>query len=232
MTSYFKDQKNWNVLYVFIILSMYSCTQIPEKPSEVIRVGKSVVTIADFNSAFEIMKSGYKHQDLTNLELKQQMKRQLLDQMLEELIIIERARELQIEVSEEELENAVYDIRKDYPDEKTFKDIFLSEAISFQSWKDRLKIRLLLDKTTAQDLESTIKITNDDIVQFMATLDTGELPIDPTHPLPPISGDINDVKDSKKIERFLRKERSKDLFRSWINELKERYSIIINKELV
>ena len=55
-------------------------------------------------------------------------------------------------------------IKKDYP-EPVFNQTLLESAVSFNSWKNRLKIRLLMEKTAARELEGKIEITPDEILK-------------------------------------------------------------------
>ena len=85
--------------------------------------------------------------------------------MIEEMILQKRAEELNIEISDAEVEKAIADIKRDYP-EGVFEQTFLEHAVSYNSWKKGLKIRLLMKKVVAKELEEQITITPEDISKY------------------------------------------------------------------
>jgi len=186
---------------------------------QLIRVGTRVLTVLDFNQAFEIAKTAYPHNlryepdDYRNAQLR------LLNELTIEMIILERAAELGITISEEEVENAVADVKKDYP-EDTFEKTLLEFAISFEAWQDRLRNRLLMEKVIDQELKDQIIITSEDIAQYYESNFKSKLP-DADSEM--IREDINEM-----IIEQLRREKMEQAYQTWINKLKQQYPIEIN----
>ena len=93
--------------------------------------------------------------------------------------------------------------------------------MSYHSWKERLKNRLLLEKVVAKELGEQIEINSEDISKYYEehykddslTLDSKE-----------ISKDI-----SASIMKRLRMKKMEDAYKSWIKKLQEKYKIEINK---
>jgi parvulin-like peptidyl-prolyl isomerase len=77
--------------------------------------------------------------------LEESMMKPLLDRLIERYLILEYGKEQGIAVSEEEVETAVKEIRKDYSD-KDFQEMLLQGYIDFQDWKEGLRERLLMEK--------------------------------------------------------------------------------------
>ena len=130
-----------------------------------VRVGDRVVTVLDFRNAFEIAKIAYDNnideqpEDLRKAQIRQ------LNQLTVELILLERAQELEISITETELEKAVLEIKSDYP-EGEFEKTLLESAVSYESWKDRLKTRLIIEKVIEEELKNRITITAEDISEY------------------------------------------------------------------
>ncbi len=81
-----------------------------------LRVGEGVLTVHDFNEAFEISKTAYAHNIRQHSDDLRDAQTRLLNQLSVEMVILERGKELGISVSDDELERAVSDIKSDYPE--------------------------------------------------------------------------------------------------------------------
>jgi hypothetical protein len=186
-----------------------------------IRIGDSVVTVADFNRAFEIAKTAYTHNSLQNAEDTKDAQLRLLNQMTEELVLLQRAGELGIGVSDEELEKAVEKIRADYP-EDAFEQTLLEYAVSYKSWKSGLKTRLLMEKLVQQELKDETVIQPDEVAKFYEENYNN----DATQ-----SGDTrNPAAVEEIIVKQLRRVKIENAYRNWIQNLRKRYTIDINKD--
>jgi len=212
---------NWAVALSILVYASVGCMNSESNPDaeQLIRVGTRVLTVLDFNQAFEIAKTAYPHNlryepdDYRNAQLR------LLNELTIEMIILERAAELGITISEEEVENAVADVKKDYP-EDTFEKTLLEFAISFEAWQDRLRNRLLMEKVLDQELKDQIIITSEDIAQYYESNFKSKLP-DADSEM--IREDINEM-----IIEQLRREKMEQAYQTWINKLKQQYPIEIN----
>lgn len=202
------------------ILMGWGCTgSSPENENNyLIRVGEHVLTTLDFKTAFEIAKSAYPHNEMQNPSAFKAAQSRLLNQLTEELILLERAGELGIFITESEIDAAVSRIKKDYPG-GVFDETLLEYAVSYETWKKRLKIRLLMEKVVEEELKDHISITAEDILSYYET----------HYRLKPQT-----EKDTENINALiveqLRRKKAEDAYRAWIKELHDRYSIQINAE--
>jgi hypothetical protein len=184
-----------------------------------IRVQDRILTVLDFNKAFEIAKTDYPHNFEDDPEDFRNARLRLLNQLVVEMIILERAKELGLSISSEEIHEAVSEIKSDYP-EDTFQKALLEFAVSYESWEARLKNRLLMQKVVDNELKSQIIITPEDIASFYErnyqATDT----------------DVESLKETKDISeniiKHLRQEKTEQAYKIWIKELKQKYSIEIN----
>jgi hypothetical protein len=136
-----------------------------------------------------------------------------------ELIILERATELGLSVSDEELEKAVADIKKDYP-EDSFEKTLLEYAVSYETWQDRLRKRLLMEKVIQQELEDQIVITSEDIAKYYEENFRAKAP--------DADSELNTEDINKMIIEQLRRAKLEHAYQIWINKLKQKYPIEIN----
>jgi hypothetical protein len=211
----------WLLGAVLLSGSFGGCMNSESNPDlePLIRVGDRVVTVLDFNKAFEIAKTAYPHDYKDAPEDYRNARLRLLNQLVVEMIILERAEELGLSISREEINKAVKEIKSDYP-EDTFEEAFLESAVSYESWEARLKNRLLMQKVIDNELKNQIVITPQDIANYYEknyqATDTGAESIKPDK-------DINE-----KIIKHLRQQKAEQAYKIWINELKRKYSIEIN----
>ena len=93
-----------------------------------------------------------------------QFEEEVLDGMITERLMQLRARELNISVSEAELEAKIKKVRKDYGED--FTNLFTREKIDYEQWKQEYKVEMLMQKLIAVDVNSKIKITEKEIEDF------------------------------------------------------------------
>ena len=143
-------------------------------------------------------KNAYPHNRIQRSNVVREARLRLIQQMTEEMILLERAEELGITITDSQVEKALRDIKRDYPD-NVFQEILLEYAIPYQSWKEGLKTRLLMEKVITQELGDKIEITHDDISKYYEEHFKG----DNTSPdVKAVSKDINSI-----IIKILRKEK-------------------------
>lgn len=213
-----------NLALFFILCILVGCEDpTPDRADEyLIRVGGKVVTVLDFNNAFEIVKTAYPHDIRQNPEeiLKAQLR--LLNQMAVEILILKRAEDLGIGLSDAEFEKIVDSIKADYPD-GTFEETLLEFAVSYEAWENRLKTRLIIDKVIEKDLNERITITPADISKYYEENYKGR------------ESDLSEHGNSQNINEAiilrLRRQKTEEAYKMWVNELRDRYLIETNSAL-
>jgi hypothetical protein len=141
--------------------------------------------------------------------------------MTEEMILLERGEELGITMTDSQVEKALGDIKKDYPD-NVFQEILLEYAIPYQSWREGLKTRLLMEKVITLELGGKIEVTHDDISKYYEEHFKDE---NTSPDVKAVSKDISDI-----IIKILRKEKMEKAYGVWIKKLKNKYTVEINKK--
>ena len=190
-----------------------------------IRVGDRVATTVDFNRAFEIVKAAYSHNALQEPDSCRGAKLRLLSQLIEEMIILERAKELNIGISDSEVEEAVAQIKGDY-DDNAFEQTLLEQAVSYHLWEKQLERRLLIEKVVERELKENVAITPEDISNYYEKHYNGhggqsDLSGGPDK----ADGDLNRI-----IVKQLRRKKAEEAYKPWIENLRKKYLIEINKK--
>lgn len=209
------------VILLWVISVCTGCrdTSTQHQDPALIWVNEQFITVNDFKAAFEIAKTAYSTSALKDTEFLHQIRMGVLSQLTDELVLLNRACELGLSITDEELENAVQEIQADYPDD-TFNQTLVEASIPLSLWKDGLKKRLLLEKVIKADLEDRVSISPGDIDEFFTEKRKSSS----------VSADLK--QDAERVLRQLKRKKAQDIYRSWINDLRSRYTITINEELL
>ena len=135
------------------------------KDAYLVRIGNDIRTVSDFWQQFEIFKTAYPPSELQDPQILREARLRLLNQMVEDLVLTQRARELNLQVADSELEAAFLGICEDYPP-GSFKGIALEHAIPLQAWRSRLKMQLLREKLVEKDLAGQVNITVEEVEKY------------------------------------------------------------------
>jgi FKBP-type peptidyl-prolyl cis-trans isomerase (trigger factor) len=211
------------ICFLWVGYTLAGCSDFEHKQRNeyFIKVGDRTITVADFNKAFEIAKIAYPQNRIQRPDVNREVRLRLIQQLTEEMILLERAEELGITITDSQVEKALRDIKKDYPD-NVFQEILLEYAIPYQSWKEGLKTRLLMEKVITRELGDKIEITHDDISKYYKEhFKDGNTSPD----VKAVSKDINNI-----IIKILRKEKMEKAYASWIKKLRNKYAVEINKK--
>ena len=209
------------ICIVGLVVALIGCSYFGKNEDNVvlIRVGSNVTTVGDFKRAFEITKTAYPHNVLQEGNAYKEAQIRLLNQITEEMIILERAEELGIKISKAELEKAVSKIKEDYP-KNVFEEMLLENAVSFESWKERLRTRLVIQKAIVDEVESKIEITPGDLSEYYKNRRKKE----------DSDANFEGIENEELIVKELRRKKAEEKYQKWMKELQEKYTIKINDE--
>jgi len=183
-----------------------------------IRVRDNVVTVIEFQRAVELAKAAYSHSALQDQEVLRALQKRVLRELVERTVFEERAKDLNITVSPADLDKAIKEVKRDFPD-GTFKETLLEQAVSYPAWEDGLKTRLMIEKVVSRDLVSNIVITTDEIEAYYRT-HRNEL--EGTKP----EGATTAVDET--IIRNLRRQKAEEAYEAYVHELHATYPVEIN----
>jgi hypothetical protein len=210
-------------LSLFLVLTVACSGGEDDFSSEhLIRVGDRVVTVLDFNKAFELAETAHSFGLRDHPAQLLEARERLLNQMTIEMLMLARADELNLDVAEDELDAAIADIKADYP-ERTFEEALLEAAVPFEDWKRRLKTRLLVEKLIAVELENQMTITPKDVsahyekyFKLKSESGTDE------------NGSRRSEADHRAILKELRRQKAEEAYDAWVEGLKATYPVELN----
>lgn len=214
------------VTVFLLFLHVSGCKPAHENQKNyLIRVGQSVMTRLDYLEAFEVVKLAYPYEVLNNPSFVKIIHLEFLKQMTERMVLVERARELGLEIDADELHRKIAEIKESYS-ETEFDKMLLESAISYKLWEKEIKNRLLMDKVIEYELEGRIKISSEEILQYY------ENNIKKNHEAPEENPTEASKKENvdEKIITHLRRMKMEKAYGEWIKKLQNKYTIEIDNE--
>lgn len=153
-------------LCLLSFLLIFACgKKVEEKKEILVSVGGNKVSVEEFQKAYASA-SRESARFPVNRKTALKLKIAFLNQLIEEMLILSEAERLGLSVGKEEVDVAISDVKKDYADEKTFKQMLINEYINFDRWRDKIKKRLLIEKVISHSVSSQINITDEDIQSY------------------------------------------------------------------
>jgi hypothetical protein len=195
--------------------------------SVLMRIGDRTITVDEYQRDFNLYRSatgaGPGEDAAGDRETQIRFVRQLVDQ----LVLLEHARTIGIDVTDQELATALEAIQRDYPDD-VFEQLLLENAVTLEEWKASLRNRLIIERVIRQELEEDIRIREEDMAQFMAQLRDDRRtdgPVDETDAAqtPPSDESIVDQ---------LRRSKTESAYAEWFTGLKKQYPVEINQAVL
>jgi peptidyl-prolyl cis-trans isomerase C len=148
-----------------LFLALWGCDQWGGRlPEHVLaQVNEEQITIDEFNQELKelILEPGIESKGRDFGDLKEAY----LDQVVERKILVQEARRLGIKVSQEELNQAITEIKKDYPGEGFGEKLGL-KGITLEEWKARLEEKLLAEKMIRNALYYRGEINEKEVLAY------------------------------------------------------------------
>jgi hypothetical protein len=205
----------------FVVAGCPGPDSASQQQAVLIRTDQQSITLAQFERAFEAARIAYSDERTVDPRVIESARLRLLNQMAEEVIIDRRAGELGIALDDQELEAAIQEIKKDYP-EDMFEQMLLESAIPYSLWRDRLRVRLLMEKVVDRELVQSLTITAREIEDYYKAHEADFTAESEKSPETDIQRLI--------VER-LRRQKVEAAYPQWMDGLRSRYQVEINWEL-
>jgi len=150
------------LFFAFLLLALAACRgKEPPPPPEhpVATVNGERIDRPEFLKKLAEEAALAKGEEPLKAEQVARLKEEVLGHLIEERIMLQRARELLLAVGADELEARIAEIRKDYADD-SFTALFGDRGISYPVWKEALRKRMLFEKVIALDVNRKIQVTD------------------------------------------------------------------------
>ncbi|MGO9137093.1 MAG: peptidylprolyl isomerase [Syntrophales bacterium] len=150
------------LLTAILIYATYSCggdgTSRP-----LATVNGMEISIAEFNKRFVRDVNSLLDRSSLAPEDSDRLKEEVLNILIDEKVMLLRAKELSISVSDAELAQKIEDIRESYSlEEGGFDNVLATRKIDYGQWKEELRKRTILEKLIAAEVSSKVQVKEDE----------------------------------------------------------------------
>lgn len=139
----------------------------PSHNQSVASVNGEKISLAEYQEFLKSRKGILSPKNYQNSSImKKVLEEEILESLITEKILLLRARELKIRVSDDELERKLIDIRKDYGD--NFFDLLARQNVQYERWQDQVRKEMLLEKLVKADVNQSIRVSEDEAEDYYA----------------------------------------------------------------
>ncbi len=100
----------------------------------------------------------------SSLNKRDALEEEILDSLITEKIMLQRARELNLSVSNADLEEKINEIRKDYGEE--FFNLLAASNVRYEDWREQIKKEMLLGKLAQADVSARIRVSDNEAKDY------------------------------------------------------------------
>lgn len=147
------------ILSSFLFL-VAGCSVGKEKP--IATVGDSVITLAEFQDS---LKRIVPQDHATDKEELTAIKKDLLNQLIEERLLLSQAKKAGVTVSDEELSAEVEGMKQEYG-EASFKDTIAERYGSLEKWKNDIRNKLIIRRTVEKLVSELAPVTENEAREY------------------------------------------------------------------
>jgi parvulin-like peptidyl-prolyl isomerase len=150
----------WTLALWAVFLFPCGCRK-DDVPSAVATVNGEKVTIVEFRERFANALIFAGDRSFLKPEDYDRLREEVLKVLIDEKIMLLRAGELKISVSDAELTKKIEETKEGYSQED-FEKVLETQKISYDIWKRELKTRIMIEKLMASDVDAGISVTEEE----------------------------------------------------------------------
>ncbi len=158
----------WGVIpFVLLLSCVAACDSgksTPPAPPSAATVNGEAILLAEFERRLAEEMALAKGEAPLKAEETESLEKAVLEDLIREKLMLQRARDLHLLVSEEELAARVEEIRKDYNDQ--FDKQFGNSGVDFVEWREALRRRMLIEKLIERDVNAKVQVADREAEQY------------------------------------------------------------------
>ena len=153
------------ILAALCLLAACSRENVPQQKQVVATVNGEKIYLDEYQKRWNAQKGLLAAKALPeSLNKRELLEEEILESIITEKIVLQRARELNLSVSDTELERKLLDIRKDYGD--NFFNLLAQQNVRYEDWREELRKEMLWDKLVAADVNAQIRVSEDEAEDY------------------------------------------------------------------
>ncbi len=156
--------KRWKGLAALLAAALLVLCGCQEPPSErpVAVVNGQAVSLAEFRARSAFMGLGSDPTSLTTA-----LRREVVETLVRDRLVLQKAAELGIKLTPEELEREEHGLRRGLDDD-TFEQALITQGTDYAAWRRVLARELLVKKTLDLVLSSRVKVSPQEVASYFA----------------------------------------------------------------
>ena len=164
---------NIRKIKILVIALVFVGTSLMASAAETINkfvavVNDEVITQQDIDQLLSVLYAQYS-QEFKGDELLQKMekvKKDILNQIIEDKLVLSRAKELGIKVTESEIDERLDYIKKGFPSEEEFYKTLETQGVTMSNLKDRYRDQIMMKKLVDYEVKSKISVLPSDVSAY------------------------------------------------------------------
>ena len=148
------------VMLVYIPLYTHAGTNVIDRIIAV--VNNEIITLSELEKYKSLMSTNTPEQSNPA-----DINRRLLNQMIEKKMIVQEAKELEIEVRERDVDIAVENVlKRNKVSMKEMKEQMTKQGITLEEYRELIKVEILQSQVVSRQVQSAINITDNEIQKY------------------------------------------------------------------
>ena len=131
-------------------------------------VNEEIITQQDVDQLLSVLYAqevqAYKGDEL--LQKMEELKRDILQQIIEDKLILSRAKEMGVKAREEEVNDKLEYVKNGFPSEEAFYDMLKTQGITIANLKDRYRDQIKIKKLIEYEVGSKISVLPSEVAEY------------------------------------------------------------------
>lgn len=188
------------VLTVLTVVTFYCSAKVVERI--VARINNEVIFQSELEDYVRLVRA-----QMGIEEQGEEVKKKVLNQLIEEKILLQQADKEKIEISDDEVKTALQNLRDKFPTKEDFNKELRKQGLTLTELQENLSRQLKIMKLVERDVKRKIQVTSKEVKEYYLQ-HKGE-----------IKKNEEEAKDE--IRNLLYDKKFNDIFAKWVKKLKD-----------
>jgi len=156
------------LIFLIVFISQPVCAEAQPINKVVAVVNDEVITQQDVDQLLAVLYAQYVHEHKGDelLERMEEVKKDILMQMIEDKLVLSRAKELDVKVSAREIDEKLEYVKNGFPSEKDFYGMLEAQGITVADLKDRYRDQMMMKKLIDFEIKSKVSVLPSEISDY------------------------------------------------------------------
>ncbi len=146
------------LIFLTLLFTTYSQAEIVERV--VARINNEIITLTELEEAYQQLKSALPEGE------RMPSKRELLERMVENKLLLQETKREGIKVSEGEVQENIERVKSTFLSEKAFEMVLENEGIKIEDLKKRYEEELMIKKLIDREVKPEVEVTKKEIRDY------------------------------------------------------------------